>query len=69
MSFGTWVVEKNSLKWILEYSFIQNKHSRHWDYSKAKLLKFRKDFLLTNKQTRFVICTLMWKEVGALDFI
>jgi hypothetical protein len=33
------------------------------------LSKFRRDFLLTNKQTRFVIFTLMWKELGALDFI
>jgi hypothetical protein len=37
--------------------------------SKAKLSKLIRDTLLINKQTRFMICTLMWKEVGALDFI
>ncbi len=37
--------------------------------SKAKLSKLIRDVLLINKQTIFMICTLMWKEVGALDFV
>ncbi len=38
-------------------------------FSKGKMSKFRRDILLMDKQIRFVICTLMWKEARALDLI
>jgi hypothetical protein len=57
MSFGTWVVEKHCPKVdsrinIQDIGIVAR-------FNQAKLSKFRRDFLLTNKQTRFVIFTLM----------